>query len=184
MTYKKALPVFIGASFLSCSSLLIAQDKMPIFSKNREVMELVEADRGAVLDIGGGMVLVIPVGIDVSGVFTFKKTTDRPSSSQIDRDFTRHGPTTIFDAAVVAKDEPIRVGLGTKRPARRKGQRFVLAAEYSGECDAKHARYKLEDGTCSHWLIVETEYEEDNKRMVGKLERTYGFRFQFGWMPK
>jgi hypothetical protein len=175
--------MFVLVLIAITSAVLSAQER-PTYSGDREVSELVDAKVGAVFEIASGFTMTFPKGIDVSGVFTLKTTRDRPKSSQIHSDFTRHGSTLFFDGALTATGEPIVVGFSLQREPRREGLKFVLAVEEEAECEGANAKYKLESGMCSHWTVVDTEYDEAAKCMVAKLKNTGGFRLQFGWMPE
>jgi len=176
--------LFILVLITSTSALLSAQEKRPTYSGEREVSELVDATIGAVFEIESGFMMKFPKGIDISGVFTLKTTRDRPKSSQIHSGFTRHGSTLMFDGALSASNDPIVVGFSLQREPHRAGFKFVLAVEEEGECEGSNAKYKLESGMCSHWTVVDTEYDDAVKCMVARLQNTGGFRLQFGWMPE
>ncbi len=176
--------MFILVLITTTSAVLYAQENRPTYSGDREVSELVDADIGAVFELGSGFMMTFPKGIDVSGVYTLKTTRDRPKSSQIHSDFARHGSTLFFDGALSASTDPIVVGFSLQREPRRAGLKFVLAVEKEGECEGANAKYELESGMCSHWMVVDTEYDDAAKYMVAKLKNTGGFRLQFGWMPE
>ncbi len=184
MSMKTCVSMVALGGILVISSLVVAQQAIPTYTGDREITEMVDADVGAVLELDDGLSVILPKGIDATGVFTLKKTRDRPDSSQVHPEFTRHGPTMLFDAPLKASNKPIVVGLGLKRAPRREGLKFVLAAEREGPCEGRNAKYELESGMCSHWTIVTTEYDDQNRRMVAKLMRTDGLRLQFGWMPE
>lgn len=169
---------------MSTSVVLSAQENPPTYSGGREVSQFVDAAVGAVFEIKSGFIMSFPKGIDVSGVFTLKTTRDRPSSSQVGSDFTRHGSTLLFDGILSAPGDPIVVGFSLQREPRRAGLKFVLAVEEEGECEGRNAKYKLESGMCSHWKVIDTKYDEANKCMAAKLKNTGGFRLQFGWIPE
>ena len=175
--------MFVLVLIPATSAVLFAHER-PTYSGDRQVSELVDSEVGAVFELGSGFMMTFPKGIDVSGVFTLKTTRDRPKSSQIHADFTRHGSTLFFDGALSATSDPIVVGFSLQREPHRPGLKFVLAVEVEGECEGANAKYELESGMCSHWTLVDTEYDDALRCMVAKLKNTGGFRLQFGWMPE
>lgn len=175
--------MFVLVLSVTTCAVLFAQER-PTYSGDREVSELVDAEVGAVFELGSGFVMRFPKGIDISGVYTLKTTRDRPNSSQIRSDFTRHGSTLSFDGAIMAKADPIVVGFSLQREPHRQGLKFVLAVEKEAECEGANAKYKLESGMCSSWTVVDTQYDDAVKCMIAKVKNTGGYRLQFGWIPE
>ncbi|MBN1652454.1 MAG: hypothetical protein JXA30_01625 [Deltaproteobacteria bacterium] len=178
------LAFFVSLLVTAVSGVLRAQQQPPTYSGEGEISELVDAKVGAVFDLTSGFRMIFPKGIDSSGVFTLRTTRERPDPSQIQQGFTRHGSTLFFDGMLSAADEPIIVGMSLQREPRRDGLKFVLAIEEETECTGANAKYKLESGLCSQWMVVATEYDERNKCMAAKVKSTGGYRLQFGWIPE
>lgn len=184
MVFNFRIQISVALLLVSIPVVLLAQQKIPTYSGDGEVAELVDGDVGVIFDIGSGLTMKFPKGVNDTGVYTFKKTRERPGSSQVHPDFNRHGPTLYFDGVLRTSAEPIVVCFGLSREPRREGLKFVLAMEVEGPCEGRYAKYELETGMCSHWVIADTEYDDTNKCMAAELTQTGGFRLQFGWMPQ
>jgi hypothetical protein len=121
---------------------------------------------------------------DVRVITTSWETQQRPSPSAIAAQFTRHAGTLRVDQTIAARESaPILARLHSKRELTKPGEKLVLAVESSGECDAAHKKYKLEDGGCSHWALYDTYFDPTRSEMIAALPATGGYRLQFGWVP-
>jgi hypothetical protein len=115
---------------------------------------------------------------------TFNKTRERPSNSQVAPDFSRHAATTSFDGLEKNLAHPMIIGIGMRRMPAKAGQKFVLAMERSGKCTKANRKFELDDGGCSTWEILPTEFDEGRGKVIAKTTSPGGYRLQFGWMPE
>jgi hypothetical protein len=121
---------------------------------------------------------------DVRVITTSWETQKRPSPASIAAGFTRHAATLRVDQSIAARESaPILVRLHSKRALSKPGEKLVLAVESSAECDATNKKYKLDDGGCSHWELVDTYFDPTRSEMIAGISATGGQRLQFGWVP-
>lgn len=141
---------------------------------------------GLVFEVAG-IALEIPActpEADVRVMTASWETQKRPGPAQIAAGFTRHAATLRLDQSIAAREQaPILVRLHSKRELSKPGERLVLAVESSGECDAEHKKYKLDEESCSHWALFDTYFDPTRAEMVAAIPATGGHRLQFGWVP-
>jgi hypothetical protein len=135
------------------------------------------------LDIGKGATLYLPPGLPIgdSRLLTFQMASKNVTPSQVHAKFDRKGPTLQFDGALAAKGNPIIVRLRTAPVPVKPNQRLVLAMELAGLCNDKNKAFKLGNGLCSTWELVDAVYA--NGELTARLESTGGMRLQFGVVP-
>jgi len=157
---------------------------LPLEEGEGEVASFVNQTTGVKMDIGGGFTVEIPAGNKFMTVVTFAKTRERPSNKLVAKDFSRHAATLMFDGFEKNLPKPILIGIGMRRMPAKAGQKFVMAMERSGECTKANRKHELDDGGCSIWEILPTEFDEERGKVIGKTNNPGGYRLQFGWMPE
>jgi hypothetical protein len=157
-----------------------------VVSSDSSASDSADTGIGLVFEIAG-IALEFPActpDADVRVITASWETQQRPSPSAIDAKFTRHAATLRVDQSIAAREAaPILARLHSKRELTKDGEKLVLAVESSGDCDASHKKYKLEDGGCSHWALYDTYFDPTRSEMVAAIPATGGYRLQFGWVP-
>ncbi|MDH5676286.1 MAG: hypothetical protein OEZ06_29470 [Myxococcales bacterium] len=174
--------VLVFLLLLPSLALASGDSSPPEFKGEGEITEFVPEKTGASFDIGAGVQVFVPAGVKGAGVTTFSRSTDRPSDSLVAKSFSRHGPTVVFDSELSSKKGPVKVVFNLRREPKRSGLKFVLGVEFSGECTGKAKRNELEDGSCGHWKLYDTKFDEKLGGMVAEVDKTGGYRMQFGWI--
>jgi hypothetical protein len=168
----------------ACVPLANAEPK--IVSGDSSASDSGETGRALVFDVAG-IALEFPActpDADVRVITVSWETKERPNASQIQAQFTRHGPTLRADQMITAAEgAALLVRLQSKRELAKPGEKLMLAVESSGECDAQHKRAKLADGDCSHWQLFDTAFDAQRNEMVARVPAIGGYRLQFGWVP-
>ena len=68
--------------------------------------------------------------------------------------------------------------------AAKKGERLVLAMEVGTLCNDENKKYKLKNGLCSGWEILEASYDAGGAQLIAKLQSTGGLRLVFGLLEE
>lgn len=160
-------------------------EEMPRFTGNGSVTQAINGDLGAILDIGGGHTMTFPKGIPVgrSRLVTLKKAS-KPSGAQVQKGFTPIGNAIEFNTPVSAGKMPIVVTQTLKKDPSKKGARLVLAMEIGTICTDDNKKYKLKNGLCSGWEILDASYDAPSAQLIAKLESTGGLRLVFGLLAE
>jgi hypothetical protein len=160
-------------------------DEMPRFTGKGSLTQAINGDVGAVLDIGGGQTMTFPKGIPVgrSRLVTLKKAGN-PSGAQVHKGFTPLGSAMDFNTPVSAGRAPIIVAMSMKKDPSKKGARLVLAMEVGTLCNDENKKYKLKNGLCSGWEILDAEYDAAGAQLIAKLQSTGGQRLVFGLLAE
>jgi hypothetical protein len=156
-------------------------DEMPRFTGNGSITQAINGDVGAILDVGGGQVMIFPKGIPVgrSRLVTLKKAPS-PKGSQVQKNFTPIGGALDFNTPVSAGSSPIVVTQALKKDPNKKGARLVLAMEVGTLCNDENKKFKLKNGLCSGWEILDASYDAAGAQLIAKLQSTGGQRLVFG----
>ena len=156
---------------------------LPVESGDGLVSTWVDPATGVKMDVGGGVALEIPPGVEFANVVTLSIASKSPKNEEVAPGFSRQGPVLELDAIEEALAKQIVLGMpGTQLPSKT-GQRFVLAMEKSGDCTAT-AKRRLASGGCSHWEFIPAQYDETRKKLIAKLGATGGYRLLFGWLQE
>jgi len=160
-------------------------EEMPRFTGNGSITQAINGDVGAILDIGGGQTMTFPKGIPVgrSRLVTLKKAA-KPSGAQVHKGFTPVGNAVEFNTPVCAGKAPIVVAQALKKDPSKKGARLVLAMEVGTLCNDDNKKYKLKNGLCSGWEILEASYDAGGAQLIAKLQSTGGLRLVFGLLEE
>jgi hypothetical protein len=160
-------------------------EEMPRFTGNGSITQAINGDVGAILDIGGGQTMTFPKGIPVgrSRLVTLKKAA-KPAGAQVQKGFTPLGNAIEFSTPVSAGKAPIIVTQALKKDPSRKGARLVLAMEIGTLCNDDNKKYKLKNGLCSGWEILEASYDAAGAQLIAKLQSTGGLRLVFGLLEE
>lgn len=166
---------------LMAGSVALAQT--PTFTGKGSVTQAIDADHGALFDIGGGITMLFPKGLPVghSRLVTLKKGKGRPPASAA-KGFKGVGPVLDFDGALSTAGKPIVLSVESKKDPSKAGSRIVLAMEIATFCEGKNKGNKLKSGLCAGWELQDASYEAGH--LVAKLRSTGGMRMQFGVVPE
>ena len=85
---------------------------------------------------------------------------------------------------VSAGRAPIVVAQAMKKDPSKKGSRLVLAMEVGTLCNDENKKFKLKNGLCSGWEIVDAEYDAAGAQLIAKLQSTGGQRLVFGLLTE
>lgn len=185
MSVEKQAKVWLAAVFLAFGSAAVAQEGgIPTHEGKGSVTDAIDADTGAIFDIGGGITMMFPKGLPVghSRLVTLKKAKKKPSAAQIHAGFKPLGVALDFDGALNTAGKPVQLAISMKNDPSKPGQKIVLAMEVATFCDAHNKAFKLSNGLCSGWEMHEAGYEAG--RLLAKLRSTGGMRMQFGLLPE
>lgn len=167
-----------------CTPLPNSEPK--VVSGENRASDLGDTGRTFILNVAGVSVELPPCtpGADTEVLELSWETQDRPTSSHVHPDFSRHGATVRLPIPVeAAEGAPLRLHLNSHRPLTKPGQKFVAAVETSGACEGRFKRAPLEFGGCSHWKIYDATFDASVQNMVAEVPELGGYRIQFGWMP-
>jgi quercetin dioxygenase-like cupin family protein len=155
---------------------------LPVESGDGDVTTSVDPLTGVKLDIGSGVTLEIPPGVEFGNVLTLAVTSKRPADALIADGFARHGQTLELDIIEEMLAKQVLLGVAFPRAPEKPGHRFVLAMEVTGDCKGQARKHRLREGGCSHWELLPTTYDAARKKVVARLGKTGGYRLQFGWL--
>lgn len=161
------------------------KEEMPRFTGNGSVTQAINGDVGAILDVGGGLTMTFPKGIPVgrSRLVTMRKAA-KPAGAQVQKGFTPIGNAIEFNTPVSAGKLPIVVMQSFKKDPSKKGARLVLAMEIGTLCNDENKKYKLKNGLCSGWEILDASYDAAGGQLIAKLQSTGGLRLVFGLLEE
>jgi hypothetical protein len=178
--------IVVATGLVAVVSVAGAQEGggIPTHEGKGSVTEALDADHGAIFDIGGGVVMSFPKGLPVghSRLVTLKKAKKKPPAAQIAKNFKPLGVALEFDGALHTAGKPVVLSMTMKSDPSKAGQKIVLAMEVATFCEAHNKAFKLSGGLCSGWELREASYEAG--RIVAKLRSTGGMRMQFGMVPE
>jgi hypothetical protein len=160
-------------------------DEMPRYTGKGSITQAINGDVGAILDIGGGVTMTFPKGIPVgrSRLVTMKSAA-KPNGPQVHKGFAPLGTAVEFNTPVSAGRAPIVVAQALKKDPSKKGSRIVLAMEVGTLCNDDNKKYKLKNGLCSGWEILEASYDAAGAQLIAKLQSTGGLRLVFGLLAE
>ena len=177
--------VWMAIGLFALGSAAAAQEGgMPTHAGKGSVTDAIDADTGALFDIGGGVTMMFPKGLPVghSRLVTLKTAKKKPAAAQIGKGFKPLGAALEFDGALNTAGKPVLLAMTMKSDPSKAGQKIVVAMEVATFCDAHNKAFKLSNGLCSGWEMQEASYEAG--RLVAKLRSTGGMRMQFGLVPE
>ena len=157
---------------------------MPTFTGKGKVTEAINADVGALFDIGGGITMMFPKGLPVgrSRLVTLQKARGRMPIKLIDG-FKPVGPALDFTGAFNTSGKPIVLSMAQRSNPIKRGQKLIVAMEVGTFCEGKNKAFKLKGGLCSGLEQHDADYDAGSKRVIAKLRSTGGLRMQFGTVP-
>jgi hypothetical protein len=155
---------------------------MPTFSGKGKVTEAINADVGAVFDIGGGITLMFPKGLPVgrSRLVTLQKARGGLPTKLIAGGFKPVGPALDFTGAFNTSGKPMVLSIPQRSNPIKRGQKLVVAMEVGTFCEKQNKAFKLKNGLCSGFELHDAEFDDGGKRLLAKLRSTGGLRMQFG----
>ena len=158
---------------------------MPTFTGTGKVTEAINADVGAVFDIGGGITFMFPKGLPVgrSRLVTLQKARGRLPTKLI-AGFTPVGPALDFTGAFNTSGKPMVLSIAQRSNPVRSGRKLIVAMEVGTFCEKENKPFKLKGGLCSGFEQHDAEYDDGSKRLLAKLRSTGGLRLQFGTVPE
>jgi hypothetical protein len=158
---------------------------MPTFKGKGKLTEAINADLGALFDIGGGVTMLFPKGLPVgrSRLVTLQKARGKVPGHLANPKWKPLGPALDFSGAFNTARAPIVLAVSAKRDPITSGKRLVVAMEVGGFCEGPNKAFKLKGGLCSSIELHDAEYDSAGKRMVANLRSTGGLRLQFGLVP-
>ena len=159
---------------------------MPTFTGKGKVTEAINADTGAIFDIGGGVTMTFPKGLPVgrSRLVTLQKARGSLPGKLANPKFQALGPALDFTGAFNTGRAPIVLAIASKRDPIKRGMRLVVAMEVGTFCEGPNKSHKIKGGLCSGFELHDAEYDSAGGRMVAKLKSTGGLRMQFGLVPE
>jgi hypothetical protein len=161
-----------------------AEGGIQTFSGKGKVTDAINADLGAIFDIGGGITMMFPKGLPVgrSRLVTLQKARGRLPTQLIPK-FRPVGPALDFSGSFNTAGKPMVLSVpGSSNPAKR-GFKLVVAMEIGTFCEKANKGFKLKNGLCSGFELHDAEFDPEAKRLVANLRSTGGLRMQFGTVP-
>jgi hypothetical protein len=159
---------------------------MPTFTGKGKVTEAINADTGAVFDIGGGITMTFPKGLPVgrSRLVTLQKAKGALPGKLGNPKFQGVGPALDFSGAFNTGRSPIVLAYASKKDPVKRGMKLVVAMEVGTFCEGPNKSHKLKGGLCSGIEFQDAEYDSAGGRVVANLRSTGGLRLQFGLVPE
>jgi len=169
---------------VALTHVALAQDSgPPTFAGNGTVTQALNTDTGALFDLGSGITMLFPKGLPVgrSRLVTLKKAAKKPTGAQVHKGFSPLGTPVDFSTPIAAGGgKPMVFAVAVKNDPRKAGQRLVLAMEVGTLCNDDNKKFKLKNGLCSGWELIDAEYDGTGRRLVAELQSTGGLRMVFG----
>jgi hypothetical protein len=190
MTFTLLLSALTAAPSLLAQSIFEDEKKsdgsMPTFSGKGKVTEAINADVGAIFDIGGGITLMFPKGLPVgrSRLVTLQKARGSLPTKLIPGGFKPVGPALDFTGSFNTAGKPMVLSIPNRSNPIKRGNKLVVAMEIGTFCEKQNKAFKLKNGLCSGFELHDAEYDDANKRLLAKLRSTGGLRMQFGVVPE
>jgi hypothetical protein len=159
---------------------------MQTFTGKGKITEAINADYGAIFDLGGGVTMTFPKGLPVgrSRLVTLQHGRPLPGAL-VHEKWKPLGPPLDFTGAFNTAGKPIVLAVAYKGDPVKSGQKekLVVAMEVGSFCEGRNKAYKLQGGLCSGFELRDAEYDAAGQRLVANLRSTGGLRMQFGLVP-